>query len=242
MTVLDRLRSLCPTITVGLLTADVMNLGAELRILGEAGVGLVHFDVMDGCFCPSLTAGPFFVKGVHTPLLKDVHLMVREPLDSLSAYVAAGADMVTVHVESAVHVHRVLQHLGGMDGVREPGAKIVRGLALNPGTPLDSLTAPLLAETEMISLLAVDPGWSGQKMAPSTLERVARVREIVAESGRGILVCVDGGINRENVAAVAEAGADLIVTGSAVFDGKDPAGNAALMLSLVKDGASRRRA
>ena len=107
-----RLRSLCPTVSVGTLTADLMHLGAELELLERAGVGIVHVDVMDGCFCPQMTVGPAYVKGLRTPLLKDVHLMVQEPLDKLDAYAAAGADIITVHVEAAVHIHRVLQSLG----------------------------------------------------------------------------------------------------------------------------------
>lgn len=237
MTVLDRLKSLCPTISVGMLTADLMDLGGELALLERAGVGLVHIDVMDGCFCPMLTVGPSYIKGLSTPLLKDVHLMIREPLDSLGDYVAAGADLVTVHVESAKHIHRVLQHLGAMRTSKDPESKIVRGLALDPATPLDWLDAPLLAEVEMITLLGIDPGWSGQSLAPATLPRLSRVKEIVRASGRDILTCVDGGITRDNVADIAAAGADLIVTGSAVFDGKAAERNAVEILAAVRGAA-----
>jgi len=234
MTTFARLRALCPTVSVGTLTADMMNLGSELESIARAGVGVVHVDVMDGCFCPQMTVGASYVKGLRTSLLKDVHLMVREPLDKLAAYVAAGADIVTVHVEAAVHIHRVLQGLGGMEHSAGPGRGIVRGLALNPATPLEWLAPPLLEEVEMISLLAVDPGWSGQTFAPTTLERVARVKEIVAASGRDILVCVDGGITRENVAAVAAAGADIVASGSAVFDGKAAEEHARFMLEAMR--------
>jgi ribulose-phosphate 3-epimerase len=233
----DRLKSLCPTLSVGILTADIMDLGGELALLERAAVGIAHVDVMDGCYCPMLTVGPSYVKGLRTPLLKDVHLMIREPLDSLAEYVAAGADIVTVQVESAVHIHRVLQRLGAMESAREPGTRIVRGLALEPGTPLDWLDAPLLEEVDMISVLGVDPGWGGQKLAPATLSRLARVKHIIAESGRDILTCVDGGITKANVAEVAAAGPDLIVTGSAVFDGKTAEANAVEMLAAVCEAA-----
>jgi ribulose-phosphate 3-epimerase len=139
-----------------------------------------------------------------------------------------------VHVEAAVHIHRVLQRLGGMEHSAGPGRGIVRGLALNPGTPLEWLTAPLLDEVEMISLLSVDPGWSGQKFAPTTLRRVARVRAIIQASGKGILLCVDGGITRDNIAEVAAAGPDLIAAGSAVFDGKAAEANARFVLETVR--------
>ncbi len=233
-TTLARLRALCPTVSVGILSADLMDLGSELALLEQAGVGVVHVDVMDGCFCPQLTVGAVYVKGLRTPLLKDVHLMVQEPLDYLADYVAAGADIVTVHIEAAVHIHRVLQRLGGMEHSAGPGRGIVRGLALNPGTPLEWLTPPLLDELDMISLLGIDPGWSGQKFAPRTLERVARVKEMAEASGKDILVCVDGGITRDNIAAVAAAGADLVAAGSAVFDGQAAAANAHYVLEAVR--------
>ena len=233
-TTFARLQSLCPTVSVGILTADLMDLGSELDVLERAGVGVVHVDVMDGCFCPQMTVGPSYIKGLRTPLLKDVHLMVHEPLDKLAAYVAAGADIVTVHVEAAVHIHRVLQRLGGMEHSSGPDRGIVRGLALNPGTPLDWLAPPLLDEVEMIVLLGIDPGWSGQTLTPTIFSRVARVKDMVSAAGRDILVCVDGGITRDNIAEVAVAGPDLIVAGSAVFDGKAAAVNAAFMLSAAR--------
>ncbi len=231
---LDRLRSLCPTVSVGILSADLMDLGSELARLERVGVGMVHVDVMDGCFCPPITVGASFVQGLRTPLLKDVHLMVDEPLNRLPDYVAAGADIVTVHVEAAVHIHRVLQHLGGMEHSAGPGRGIVRGLALNPGTPLEWLTPPLLDELEMVSILAVDPGWSGQKFSPATSSRVARVKERITAAGKDILICVDGGITRDNVGAVAFAGADIVAAGSAVFAGGTVETNAEYMLDAVR--------
>ena len=237
MAAFDRLKSLCPTISVGVLSADLMDLGGELALLERAGIGVVHIDIMDGCFCPMLTVGPGYVRGLRTSLLKDVHLMIQEPLASLPDYAAAGADIISVHVESAKHIHRVLQHLGEMRTAKDPESKIVRGLALNPATPLDWLDAPLLAEVEMITLLGIDPGWSGQSLAPGTLSRLKRVREIIEDSGREILTCVDGGITRDNIAEVAAAGADLIVTASAVFDGKAAERNAIEMIAAVRAAA-----
>ena len=227
-----RLRSLCPTVSVGTLTADLMNLGAELALLERSGVGIVHVDVMDGCFCPQLTVGPAYVKGLRTPLLKDVHLMIREPLDKLDAYAAAGADILTVHVEAAVHIHRVLQRMGSLENANRPGEGIVRGLAFDPGTPLEWLE-PLLDEVDMVTILAIDPGWSGQKFAPATLDRVTRIKEMVAAAGKEILICVDGGVTKDNIAGIVAAGADLVVTGSAVFDGRAAEANARFVLSAV---------
>jgi len=235
MTTLERLLSLRPALSVGLLTADLLSLGSELSVLERAGIGVVHVDVMDGCFTPVMTVGPPFVKALKTPLVKDVHLMIREPLASLVDYVAAGADMITVHQESSTHIHRVLQALGTMKHAVDPGRGIVRGVALNPGTPLEVLE-PLLPEMEMLLLLAVNPGWGGQKFIGGTFERMARARAMIAATGRQIVLGVDGGVTKDNVAAIAAAGAELIVTGSAVFDGKAAAANAAFMLKAVGKG------
>jgi ribulose-phosphate 3-epimerase len=165
--------------------------------------------------------------------------MLHEPLDKLADFAAAGADIITVHVEAAVHIHRVLQRLATLEHAAGDGRGIVRGLALNPGTPLEWLAAPLLEQVDIISLLAVDPGWSGQKFAPTTFGRLARVKELIRESGRDILVCVDGGITRDNIADVAVAGADLIAAGSAVFDGKEQEANARLVLEAVRRRSTR---
>jgi ribulose-phosphate 3-epimerase len=214
------------------LAADLLNLGRDVALLEQAGVPLLHVDVMDGCFTPMMTVGPPVVRAIRTPLLKDVHLMIREPLDRLADYVAAGADMITVHVESCVHIHRVLQHLGAMKNANDAGRGLVRGIALNPGTPIETIV-PLIDEIDLILLLAINPGWGGQAFLPSTFPRLARVRHLVAESGRQILVGVDGGITRANVGQLAGTGVDLIVTGSAVFDGGTPAANAASMLASL---------
>jgi len=228
------LSAACPTISVGLLTSDLLSLGSELKVLEDAGVKVVHVDVMDGCFTPMMTVGPPFVKALRrTPLLKDVHLMIRDPLEKVGEYVAAGADIVTVHVESSIHVHRVLQSLGQMPHAANPSRRVVRGIALNPGTPVSSIE-PLLPEAEMVVLLAVNPGWGGQAFIPATLDRVRQVRDLAAGSGReGLIVCVDGGVTRANAAEIAKAGADLLVTGSAVFDGRHAAENARAMLAAV---------
>ena len=228
-----RLASLAPTISVGILTADLMALGADLARLDGTGVALLHFDVMDGCFTPMMTFGPPLVKAVRTPLLKDVHLMIDEPLEKLGDYVAGGADVVTVHAESCTHIHRVLQRLGTMENANDPARGIVRGVALNPGTPI-AVLEPLLDELDLVHLLAINPGWGGQKFLPATMGRIADVRRLLARAGRRILLGVDGGITRENVGTLAGSGIDLVVTGSAVFDGKAPAENARAMLAALR--------
>jgi ribulose-phosphate 3-epimerase len=212
-----------PTISVGVLTADLLRLGEELEALDAAGIALAHVDVMDGVFCPQLTVGIPFVRALPDRFVKDVHLMVAEPLEQVHAFVAAGADVVTVHVESTRHPHRVLQSLAG--------SGVVRGVALNPGTPVSSVE-PLLDELELLLVLAVNPGFGGQSFLPSTERRLAEARALVA--GREIVVAVDGGITKANAGRVASLGVDLIVTGSAVYDGVAPADNARAMVEAVR--------
>jgi ribulose-phosphate 3-epimerase len=226
----DRLRACAPQISVGVLTADWLTLGSQLEILETAGVELLHFDVMDGVFCPMLTMGAPVVAGLKTRLLKDVHLMIQDPLSKVDAFVAAGADIITVHAESTRHIHRVLQALGKMTNANDPNRGIVRGIALNPGTPLEVLE-PLAGEFEMVLMLAVNPGWGGQKFIASTCDRVKRLREIVRDTA---LICVDGGVTRDNIGSIARLGADIIVTGSAVFDGKAPLQNAKVMMDALR--------
>ena len=230
---LKLLREASPTLSVGMLTADLLALGRELSLLASTGVKVVHVDVMDGCFCPMMTVGPPLIKAMKTPLLKDVHLMIDEPLEKVADYVAAGADIVTIHPEACSHVHRVLQKLKTLSNANDPDRGLVRGIALNPGTPLEVL-APLLDEVEFILLLAVNPGWGGQKFIPSTFGRIAQAKRMIADAGKEIVLGVDGGITRDNIREVARTGVDLIVTGSAVFDGKAPEANARFMLEAVR--------
>lgn len=229
------LRSAAPTVSVGMATADLSRLGEELAAIETAGVKVLHFDVMDGRFCPMMTFGPPLVKAARTAMLKDVHLMIEEPLGQLDVFAAAGADVITIHVESTRHPHRALQAIGNLPNANDPARGIVRGIGLNPGTPLEALD-PLLDEVDIVTLLAVNPGWGGQKFIPATAGRLARLKEMIRVTGRPILTCIDGGIHRGNIAEVAAMGPDLIVTGSAVFDGKAPADNARFMLRAVRGG------
>lgn len=230
---LSSLQAEAPLLSVGILAADWLNLGMDLAKLEQSEARLLHFDVMDGRFVPQLTFGPALVAAAQTRLLKDVHLMIEEPLARLEEYVQAGADLVTVHAEGGWQTHRVLQALGEMTNTNDPERGILRGVALNPGTPLEVLP-PLLEKADLVVLLAINPGWSGQQFLSSTRERAARVREMIAATGRPILLGVDGGVTRSNLPEVAALGADLVVTGSAVFAGGDPVEGVAVMLEELR--------
>ena len=221
-----------PLVSIGVLSADLSRLGEQVAAIEAAGAPLLHVDVMDGQFCPMMTAGPPLVKALRTRMLLDVHLMIQEPLGLLEDFVSAGSDMVTVHVESARHIHRALQVLGKLPNAHDAGRGIVRGVALNPGTPVQAIE-PLLGDVEMVFLLAINPGWGGQGFHPATADRVAQVRDLARQAQREILIGVDGGITKDNVGEVAAMGADIIVTGSAVFKGDDLAGNIRYMIDTA---------
>lgn len=218
-----------PQLSVGILTADLTRLGAELELLRDRAQ-YAHVDVMDGSFCPQLTVGPAVIAAAaSTGVPVDAHLLVDEPARFLPEVVAAGAAIVTVHAEASRHPHRVLSELTALSEEVRP---VIRGYALNPGTPL-SAVEPLLDLVDLVLLLAVDPGWPGQAPAAATARRVAGVRALVAEADRPIRIGVDGGITLGNAAQAASWGADLVVSGSAIFDGRDPAGNLAAMLTAL---------
>jgi ribulose-phosphate 3-epimerase len=228
----DLLRSCTPTISAGILAADFMDLRSALDLLERANVEAVHFDVMDGSFVPLLTAGPPIVKAVRTSLLKDVHLMIQEPFHKVADYVRAGADIITVHVEAGPDIRAVLQYLGSMDNANDPKRGLVRGVALNPGTPVQILE-PLLGEVEMIAVLAVDPRDRKPAFDRTTGERFAEVKRMALAAKREILLCIDGGVTLDNIAEIAAMGADIVVSGSAIFAGDSPAENVRFMLDAL---------
>jgi ribulose-phosphate 3-epimerase len=218
-----QLRDAIPSISVGILTADLLRLESELAILEQAGANVVHIDVMDGVFCPELTVGPPVIKAIPDSFIKDCHLMIEDPIPKVDAYVAAGAGIITCHVESTRHPHRLLQSLSG--------SGVIRGIAVNPGTPLEVLV-PLIDDLDLILLLAVNPGWRAQPFLSGTERRVAETRKLIGN--RDVILGVDGGVTKSNIEHVASLGADLIVSGSAIYDGAAAAANARFMMDKVR--------
>lgn len=212
-----------PSLSVGILAADLLRLGEELEALDAAGVALAHVDVMDGVFCPQTTVGPPLVRALPDRFVKDVHLIVDEPLDKVHAHAEAGAGIVTFHVEATRHPHRALQSL--------EGTGVLRGIALNPGTPVTAIE-PLLDELELVLVLAVNPGWGGQSFIPATERKLAGARQLIGD--REIVLAVDGGITKDNVGRVASLGVDVIVAGAAVFDGGAARENARFLLDAAR--------
>ena len=165
-----------PRLAAGILGADLMRLGDDLRLLEAGGTEVVHIDVGDGVFSPLFTIGPPIVKAMRTSLIKDVHLMVDDPLAKIEGFVEAGADMITFQLERVHQPHRVLQAIGQATNVNDPQRGIVRGVALAPSTPLGALE-PLIDELDYVLILAINPGWTGQSFLASTAQRIQRARE-----------------------------------------------------------------
>jgi ribulose-phosphate 3-epimerase len=201
-------------IAPSILSADFGRLAEEVRAVEVAGADAIHVDVMDGHFVPNLTLGPGVVKAIRkaTKLPVDVHLMVEAPERSLAAYVEAGADVLSVHLEACPHLHRTIQQ------IRAAGA--MPAVALNPHTPLEGLEY-VLEDLSMVLVMSVDPGFGGQSFIPSALRKIERLRAMAVTRGIELSIEVDGGIGPANAGAVVAAGADTLVAGSAVFGRSD---------------------
>ena len=205
-------------LSVSILSADFGCLAREVEAVEAAGADWIHVDVMDGHFVPNITIGPDVVRAIRkaTRLPLDVHLMVSSPERYIKDFTEAGADWLGIHVEATAHVHRAVQT------IRQLGAHPF--VTLNPGTPLTSLEA-ILSEVDMVLLMTVNPGFGGQRFIEATLPKIERCRRMIDELAPRVLLEVDGGVSLDTVSSISEAGADVLVSGSAVFKGGDYAAN-----------------
>jgi ribulose-phosphate 3-epimerase len=196
-----------------ILAANFARLGEEVRAVTDSGADLIHVDVMDGHFVPNISIGPVVVEALreHSELPFDVHLMIAPVDPYVEAFAKAGADIITAHVEAGPHIHRTLQH------IKSFGVKA--GVTLNPGTPAETLRHALdLAD--LVLVMSVNPGFGGQRFITDQVGKIATIRRMIEETGRSIDLEVDGGINEKTAPEVIAAGANILVAGSAVFNGR----------------------
>ena len=201
-------------IAPSILSADFTRLGEEIKAVEKAGADYIHIDVMDGHFVPNITVGPMIVAAARqaTDLPLDVHLMIESPDMYIDDFVKAGSDLITVHVETVTHLHRLL----GV--IRDAGVKA--GVALNPATPLSSIEY-VLKNLDMVVLMTVNPGFAAQSFIPEVLPKIRELKEIIAQKGIEVDIEVDGGINVKNIGQAAQAGANVFVAGSAIFGSRN---------------------
>lgn len=201
-------------IAPSLLSADFCNLERDIKILENAGADVLHIDVMDGHFVPNITIGIPVVEAIkkYAKIPCDIHLMIEKPERYVEDFVKAGADYLTVHYEACTHLHRTLQH------IRSLGCK--SGVALNPHTPV-SVIEDILEEVDLILIMSVNPGFGGQSFIPKSLEKIRKVKQILIEKGLiNVEIEIDGGVKLSNIKEVADAGTDIIVSGSGIFNGR----------------------
>ena len=201
-----------PMLDPSLLSADFSDLRSEMKKIENNAGSAVHIDVMDGNFVPEITYGEPVIRSVRklTKLPFDVHLMVEKPENHIKSFADAGADWITFNYEATSHAHRVVQM------IHELGKKA--GVAICPGTPVSALSE-LLNSADIILVMTVNPGWGGQKIIPSCVEKVAALKKIREENGYGYLISVDGGVNNDTLSSVLDAGTDIVVSGSSFFNG-----------------------
>ncbi len=210
-----------------ILSADLGHLADELQRAERGGAGLVHLDVMDGHFVPNITLGPLVVQAARkaTRLPIDAHLMIEHAERYVDAFADAGAGWISVHVEAQPHLQRTLAHLRGR-GLRA-------GVALNPATPLSALEE-ILPDADYVLVMSVNPGFGGQRFLPGSLDKVRRLRRMVQERGLSVAIEVDGGVEAGNVKALVEAGAEILVAGSAVFGQGDVEASARRLIEAAR--------
>lgn len=213
-------------IAPSILSADFSKLGADIVMVDEGGADVIHYDVMDGHFVPNITIGPLVLNSIRkcTQLPIDVHLMIENADNYIPAFAEAGADWISVHVEACPHLHRSIQLIKGL-GKRA-------GVVLNPHTPLSAIE-DILPDVDFVLIMSVNPGFGGQSLIPSTLDKIARLKDLLIQKHlEHIEIEIDGGVKLDNIKQVIDAGTDIIVSGSGIYNTPDPKATIRQMKSI----------
>lgn len=205
-------------IAPSILSADFSKLGEEIERIDKGGADFIHIDVMDGCFVPNISLGLPVIKSIRnrTDKIFDVHLMINNPSNYIDDFIEAGADIITVHYEADKHIDRTINY------IKSKGKKAA--ISLNPGTPT-SVLKDLIQNLDMVLIMSVNPGFGGQKFIPYCLDKIREIKELSNKVNPSMLIEVDGGVDKTNVKEIIEAGANVIVAGSAVFNGGEISDN-----------------
>jgi ribulose-phosphate 3-epimerase len=215
-----------PIIAPSLLSANFLNLEADCKMLNESQADWYHLDIMDGRFVPNISFGPMLVEFFRKATTKacDVHLMIVEPEKFAEQFKNAGADILSVHIETCTHLHRNIQQIKSL------GMKA--GVAINPHTPVSELS-DVLADIDLVCMMSVNPGYGGQKFIPHTIEKIKQLRKMIDERGLKVQIEIDGGVTLENASSIIAAGADVLVAGNTVFKSADPKATISRLKSIT---------
>lgn len=210
-----------------ILAADFSNLSQQIRAVELGSADLIHCDVMDGRFVPNISFGPKIIETVNglTNLPLDVHLMIEKPDDIIPDFIKAGADYITVHQEEVIHLDRTLNF------IKEQGAKA--GVSINPATSIETIL-PILHLADLVLIMSVNPGYGGQSLIAYTLDKIRKLSQIKKEKNYNFLLEIDGGVNAENIVEIKDAGCDIIVAGTAVFNNEDITATTTKLKNLIK--------